>query len=94
MGTADLPRQPTEVITTMTKKKKPLSERARKRVAHIRRDPFGRLTLEINRYLKTVGWRALVIGTPQVRGYETKGLGHYELAVSFSGGRIQKAKAE
>lgn len=73
-------------------KRKPLSDRAKKRLAKMRRDPFGRLSLEINRYLETVGWQAVVIGTPQVRGLETPGLGKYEFTVSFSGGRIAKAE--
>jgi hypothetical protein len=67
--------------------KKPLSKRAKARLARMRRDPFGRLCLEVGRYLETVGWRAVLIGKAQVRGFETKGVGRYEFVVEFSGGR-------
>lgn len=70
------------------RKKKPLSKRAKARLASIRRDPFGRLTLEINRYLGTVGWTALVIGGAQIRGFEKPRMGNYEFCVDFTGGRI------
>jgi hypothetical protein len=72
-----------------TAKKKPLSARAKARLAKIRRDPFGRLSSEVGRYLETVGWRALIIGSPQIRGFETKPVSrNLEFVVTFSGGRI------
>lgn len=71
-------------------KKKPLSARAKARLARMRRDPFGRLTLEVGRYLETIGWRALVIGDARIQGFEQPGLGRYEFVVKFTGGRIKK----
>jgi hypothetical protein len=74
-------------------KKKPLSKRAKARQAKMRRDPFGRLCQEVNRYLETVGWRAVVMGKPQVRGFESPGLGRYEFTLEFSGGRIKQPES-
>lgn len=63
------------------------STRAKARLARLRRDPGGRVSLEIARYLETVGWRAVVSGPLQVRGAEQHGLGRYEFVMSFTGGR-------
>ena len=66
------------------------AKRVKRRAALIRKDdPFGRLTQEINRYLQTIGWTALVIGHPSIRGVEVNELGKYEFAVLFSGGRLK-----
>lgn len=70
-------------------KQKPLSKRAKARLARMRRDPFGRLTLEIQRYLKTVRWEAVVMGTPKISGFEKPGVGNYEFSVSFTGWRLE-----
>ena len=72
-------------------KKKPLSKRAKLRLARMRREPIGRLYLEIGRYLETVGWRAVVMGGAQVRGFSDTGFGKFEFVVQFSGGRMQSA---
>lgn len=67
--------------------KKPLSKRAKARVTRIRRDPFGRLTLEINRYLNTVGWSALVIGRARVQQQPGARKFNFEFVVDFTGGK-------
>lgn len=72
------------------KKRRTKVEMAKARLVKMRRDPFGRLSLEIGRYLETVGWRALVVGSPSIYGFEKPGLGHYEFTVQFSGGRLQQ----
>jgi hypothetical protein len=72
-------------------KKPPLSKRAKARLARMRRDPFGRLTLEIGRYLETVGWRALVIGNARVQHQAGERQYNYEFVVTFTGGK-KKAK--
>jgi hypothetical protein len=74
---------------------KKLSAREKQRLAKMRRDPAGRLFLEINRYLRTVGWQPIVMGNPQIRGdarapgvtVRRLAVGHYEFSVSFIGGR-------
>lgn len=68
------------------------------RVRRLRRDPAGRLFLEINRYLRTVGWHAIVMSDPQIRG-DVRALGvtvqrragGYEFSVRFTGGRTAAA---
>lgn len=77
-------------MSRKTATKKPMGKREKARLAKMRRDPFGRLCLEVNRYLETVGWRAIVMGKPQVRGFEQPGLGRYEFALDFSGGRLKQ----
>lgn len=75
-------------------KKKPLSKRAHARLRRLRRDPFGRFGLALNAYLATIGWNAVMIGSPmQIRGVETTGVGRYEFVVTFTGGRITKPAA-
>lgn len=68
------------------------SHRAIQRERRMRRDPFGRLCLEINRYLKTVGWNAVIMGNPQVRGDATNRIGNYEFAVRFTGGKLKSGR--
>lgn len=68
-------------------KKKPRSKREISRRAFIRRDPFGRLTQEINRYLETVGWRALVIGNARIQQQAGERKFNYEFVVRFTGGK-------
>ena len=67
--------------------KKPLSKRAKARLAKIRRDPHGRIGLEVARYLKAHGWLVLVTGRASVRGEsQTNGkMGRYEFMLEFSG---------
>ena len=74
------------------KKKKPLSKRAKASLRYIRRDPFGRLTLEIGRYLDTVGWSAFVIGRARVQQQPGARMLNYEFVVDFTG-RKKKAKS-
>lgn len=68
-------------------KKNPLSTREKARLARMRRDPFGRLTLEIGRYLETIGWRALVIGHARVQHQAGERDFNYEFVVKFTGGK-------
>lgn len=68
-------------------KKKPLSNRAKARLARIRRDPFGRLTLEIAKYLEHVGWSALVIGHARIQQQPLARKFNYEFVVDFTGGK-------
>jgi hypothetical protein len=72
--------------------KKSLSKRPKARLQRLQRDPFGRLALALGGYLESIGWRALVVGSPQVRGGEpgVSRIGHFEFVVTFTGGRIQK----
>lgn len=72
-------------------KKKPRSKRA-EAVRYIRRDPFGRLTLEIARYLETVGWRAFVIGNARVQQQAGERKMNYEFVVKFTGGKKKTAQ--
>jgi hypothetical protein len=71
-----------------------LSPRAKARLAKMRRDPFGRLCLEVARYLQTVGWNVIVSGKASVRGFEQPGLGRYEFVLEFSGGRSRAGQAD
>lgn len=70
-----------------TKRTKPLSKRTKARLAHIRRDPFGRLMLEINRYLETIGWSAVVMGGARVQQQPSAAKFNYEFVVDFTGGK-------
>jgi len=72
-------------------KNKPLSKRAKARLQRLRRDPFGRFGLALNAYLKSIGWNAVVVGAPQIRGVKTERFGRYEFAVTFTGGVMKKA---
>lgn len=72
-------------------KKQPRSMRAQARLQRIRRDPFGRLTLEIGRYLDAVGWSALVIGRARVQQQPGARKLNYEFVVDFTSGK-KKAK--
>lgn len=77
------------------KEQKPLSKRAKARLAKMRRDPHGRVALEVARYLETAGWRVIVSGKTSIRGVEKPRLGHYEFVMEFTGVRIVKpAKPE
>jgi hypothetical protein len=67
--------------------KKPLSTRAKARLARVRRDPFGRLTLEIGRYLNTIGWQAVVIGGARIQQQAGERQYNYEFVVKFTGGK-------
>lgn len=69
----------------------PLSKRAKARLTRIRRDPFGRLTQEIGRYLETVGWRAIVIGHARVQQQAGERQFNYEFVVKFTGGKKKDA---
>jgi hypothetical protein len=71
--------------------KRPLSKRAKARLQKMRRDPFGRLSLEIGKYLETVGWTALVVGNPRIQQQAGEQKMNYEFVVKFTGG---KKKAE
>lgn len=75
------------------KKRKPITraQRAAARIARLRRDPGWRVSMEIGRYLKTVGWVAVVSGPMQVRGFEKPGLQRYEFVMEFTGGRLKPA---
>lgn len=55
----------------------------------LRRDPFGRLSLAVGDYLKTVGWTALIVGSPSIRG-DGERLANFEFVVKCTGGKIQK----
>jgi hypothetical protein len=59
----------------------------------MRRDPFGRLTQEINRYLNTVGWSAVVIGRARVQQQPGAREFTYEFVVDFTGGKTKPAVA-
>lgn len=74
-------------------KKKPQSKRAKALIAKRRRDPGWRISMEVARYLETVGWRVVITSGLQVRGFEQPGLGHYEFVMQFSGGRIKPRDA-
>lgn len=78
-----------------------LSKRATARLAEMRRDPFGRLSLEVGRYLETVGWRAVVIGPARVQSgvaplidSDDAGIGRYEFVVRFTGGKIRETSTK
>ena len=59
-----------------------------------RREAFNRFAHEVGAYLETVGWRAVVVGSPRIEGVEVAGLGRYRLTVDFSGGRIKGVSSE
>ena len=73
-------------------KKKPLSTRTKARLRHIRRDPLGRLGQELNRYLATVGWYAVVVGQTRIQQPPGEGKFNYEFVVRFTGGKLKAAK--
>lgn len=68
--------------------KKPLSKRAKVRLQRLRRDPFGRFGLALRAYLETIGWSVVVVGKPQIRGFDgDRPLGKFEFVVEFTGGK-------
>lgn len=70
-----------------------VSKRVQSRLRALRRDPMGRFGLELNRYLATIGWTAVVIGDARIEGVEQPGFGKYRFSIGFSGGRLkQEAK--
>lgn len=74
-------------------KKPPLSKRAKAHRRRMRRDPFGRLALAVGDYLESIGWRAIVVGSPGIRRH---GREHskFEFVIAFTGGRVRAAAKE
>ena len=61
-----------------------MTKREKTRLARMRRDPFGRLSLEVQRYLNSVGWNAVMTSNARIQG-DIKEVGNFELVVSFIG---------
>lgn len=62
---------------------------ARRKASDVERkdQAFAIFTQAFADYLESIGWMALVAGSPQIRGYEQPGIGKYEFALHFTGGR-------
>lgn len=65
--------------------------RRRQSEVQIKDKAFADFTQAFADYLEAIGWRALVAANPQIRGFETPGVGRYEFALEFTGGRARKA---
>lgn len=64
-------------------KKKPPSKRAKA----LRRDPFGRLGLAVQAYLRTRGWSVVIVGPVRVQQQPHAGKFKYEFVLEFGGGQ-------
>jgi hypothetical protein len=72
------------------KKKPPVRrrpERAQVRHAHRRVDPFGRLAFALGDYLESIGWSAVLVGSPRVQQQPGEREFNYEFVVRFTGGK-------
>ena len=69
----------------MTKKK--TSTRDQRLRRHLRRDPFGRLTVAVVDYLQSIGWTALIVGGARIQQQAGERKFNYEFVVKFTGGK-------
>ncbi len=74
-------------------KKKPRGDRQRAKRRAMRRDPFGRLAIAVGDYLESIGWSAVVVGTPTIIGEDAGGVGRFQFLVTFTGGRTRTTEA-
>lgn len=72
----------------MTKKRAPRRRRPKDPPLQALHD----LANAIGAYLKTIGWTAVVVGSPAILGEDAGGLGRFQFVVTFTGGRTRKKK--
>ena len=56
------------------------------------REAFNALADAIAAYLESIGWRALVVGSPRIQHQLLEREFNYEFVVRFTGGRKKPAK--
>lgn len=59
----------------------------------MRREPFGRLGLALQAYLKTRGWSVIVVGNPRIEKPGGSLEFNYEFVLPFTGGEKKKTVA-
>lgn len=62
-----------------------MSDRQKKRIARMRRDPGGRFSLEVTRYLNSHGWSVLMTTGASIHGTGKKQA--FDLCIGFVGSR-------